>query len=131
MRTSQLAAVVAAAAPAHGQKKHPATKVFQAIRIFINDELKQLDDVLQASVALLRSGGRLCVVSFHSLEDRRVKRFMRNSSRVTEQYRGLPNIPHEHQPAYRLVGKVVGADDEEIRANPRARSARLRVAERL
>ena len=77
-RTSELAEIVRASVPARGQKKHPATKTFQAIRIFINDELGELEKALEASVDLLCPGGRLCVISFHSLEDRRVKRFMRN-----------------------------------------------------
>jgi 16S rRNA (cytosine1402-N4)-methyltransferase len=130
-RTADLAEIIAAAAPARGQKRHPATKTFQAIRIFINDELQQLDDALRAAADLLRSGGRLCVISFHSLEDRRVKRFMRDASRVSEQYRGLPNIPKAHLPSFRLVGKAISANELETAANPRARSARLRVAERL
>jgi 16S rRNA (cytosine1402-N4)-methyltransferase len=130
-RTSELAEIVRAAVPARGQKKHPATKTFQAIRIFINDELRQLEQALEASVDLLKPGGRLCVISFHSLEDRRVKRFMRNASREPEQYRGLPNIPAEHKPPFKLVGKAISPSDEEIAANVRARSSRLRIAERL
>ena len=130
-RTSELAEIVRASVPARGQKKHPATKTFQAIRIFINDELGELEKALEASVDLLCPGGRLCVISFHSLEDRRVKRFMRNASKETEQYRGMPDVPVEHQPPMRLIGKAIGPTDEEIAANVRARSARLRIAERL
>ena len=130
-RTSELAEIVRSAAPAHGQKKHPATKTFQAIRIFLNDELAELEQALKASVDLLCPGGRLCVISFHSLEDRRVKRFMRSAAQESEQYRGMPNVPAEHQPPMRLVGKAIVATDEEIAANVRARSARLRIAERL
>jgi 16S rRNA (cytosine1402-N4)-methyltransferase len=131
LRTSQLAAIISDAAPARGQKKHPATKTFQAIRIRINDELRQLDDALQASIDLLCCGGRLCVISFHSLEDRQVKRFMRNASLESVQYRGLPEIPKEHRPLFKLVAKPVSATDDEIASNPRSRSARLRIAERL
>jgi 16S rRNA (cytosine1402-N4)-methyltransferase len=130
-RTRDLADIVAAAVPSRGQRKHPATKTFQAIRIFLNDELHQLDLALQASVELLAKGGRLCVISFHSLEDRRVKRFMRNASREPEAYRGLPRIPEDQRPPFRLVGKAQTASEDEVRANPRARSARLRVAERV
>jgi 16S rRNA (cytosine1402-N4)-methyltransferase len=123
--------IVAAATPRHKHRKHPATKTFQAIRIQINDEIKQLEAALAASVDLLRKGGRLCVISFHSIEDRVVKRFMRNASREPEQYRGLPSIPVESRPPFKLIGKAISATAEEIAANVRARSARLRIAERL
>jgi len=129
--TVQLADIVAAAAPAHGQKRHPATKSFQAIRVFINGELDQLKSALEQSVNVLRRGGRLCVISFHSLEDRLVKRFIRESSRETEQYRGMPSVPAEFRPKLKAVGKLVEATAAEVAANRRARSARLRVAERL
>ena len=129
--TGQLASVVASVVPAAAQKKHPATKTFQAIRIFLNKELEQLERGLAASVDMLSSGGRLAVISFHSLEDRIVKRFMRDHSRESEQYRGMPNVPPEHQPDFSLVGRAQAADEAELAANPRSRSARLRVAERL
>ena len=129
--TVQLADIIAAAAPAHGQKRHPATKSFQAIRVFINGELDQLKSALEQSVNVLRRGGRLCVISFHSLEDRLVKRFIRESSRETEQYRGMPSVPAEFRPKLKAVGKLVEATAAEVAANRRARSARLRVAERL
>ena len=129
-RTAQLADVVSSAAPGHGRRKHPATKTFQAIRIEVNQELKQLESALAASVRILRTGGRLCVISFHSIEDRIVKRFMRNASRVPEPYRGLPSIPAEQMPPYQLIGKAISATSEEIAANVRARSAHLRIAER-
>jgi 16S rRNA (cytosine1402-N4)-methyltransferase len=128
--TGRLADIVASVVPAHTRNKHPATKTFQAIRIFINDELRQLEAVLEQSLAVLRRGGRLCVISFHSLEDRIVKRFMRNASRESEQYRGMPNVPAEFQPRLRLVGKDIIASSAEIAGNARARSARLRIAER-
>jgi len=129
--TGQLADIVSSVVPAHTRKKHPATKTFQAIRIFINDELEQLEAVLAQSVDVLQQGGRLCVISFHSLEDRIVKRFMRDASRESEQYRGMPNVPAEHRPKLALIGKAISATAEEIKVNIRARSARLRVAERL
>ena len=129
--TKTLADIVQSVVPGRERRKHPATKTFQAIRIHINNELKQLQQVLAASLELLHPGGRLCVVSFHSLEDRRVKRFMRDASQVSAQYRGLPEIPDEFLPRLKLVGKAVAAGEKEIAANMRARSARLRVAERI
>ena len=130
LRTAQLARIVEEARPARGEKIHPATRTFQAIRIAINEELQQLEIVLQQAVNLLRHGGRLCVISFHSLEDRIVKRFMRDASRESEQYRGMPDVPAEYRPKLRVVGKAITATAEEVAANPRARSARLRIAER-
>jgi 16S rRNA (cytosine1402-N4)-methyltransferase len=129
--TLQLADIIASVVPAHIRKKHPATKTFQAIRIFINDELEQIESTLQQSIDVLRQGGRLCVVSFHSLEDRIVKRFMRDASRESEQYRGMPDVPAEFRPRMKLIGKALSASKEEIADNVRARSARLRVAERV
>ena len=129
-RTAQLARIIEEAVPRHGQKKHPATKTFQAIRIAINGELEQLEAVLAQSVNVMRKGARLCVISFHSLEDRMVKRFMRDASRETEQYRGMPNVPEEFRPKLKMVGKAISATEEEIAANRRARSAHLRIAER-
>ena len=130
-RTGQLAKIIADAAPSHGDRIHPATRSFQAIRIVINEELEQLRAVLEQSVNVLRRGGRLCVISFHSLEDRLVKRFIRESSRESEQYRGMPAVPPEYRPKLKPVGKLIEATAAEIAANRRARSARLRVAERL
>ena len=129
-RTAQLARIVEDARPARGEKIHPATRTFQAIRIAINNELGQLETVLQQSVNVLKRGGRLCVISFHSLEDRIVKRFMRDASREPEQYRGMPDVPAEYRPKLAVIGKAITATPEEIGANPRARSARLRIAER-
>ncbi len=130
--TGQLAGIVESAVPAKArhQKTHPATKTFQAIRIAVNRELEQLETALAATLNVMAKGGRLCVISFHSLEDRIVKRFMRDASREPEQYRGMPDIPEEFQPKLKLVGKVVTATDTEIDDNRRARSARLRIAER-
>ncbi|HNP36561.1 MAG TPA: 16S rRNA (cytosine(1402)-N(4))-methyltransferase RsmH [Woeseiaceae bacterium] len=132
VRTGQLAAVVAAAVPAkmRAQRKHPATKTFQAIRIAVNAELEQLTTALEQALRVLGKGGRLCVISFHSLEDRIVKRFMRDQSREPEQYRGMPNIPVEFLPPLKVIGKAIMASDAEIAANTRSRSARLRIAER-
>ena len=130
-RTGQLATIIAAAVPLHADRIHPATRAFQAIRIVVNDELEQLRAALEQSVKVLRRGGRLCVISFHSLEDRMVKRFMREASRESEQYRGMPSVPPEHRPKLKVIGRLIEATTEEIAANRRARSARLRVAERL
>jgi 16S rRNA (cytosine1402-N4)-methyltransferase len=130
-RTLQLAEIVKAAVPNRPQRIHPATRTFQAMRIFVNQELEQLELALAATIDLLASGGRLCVISFHSLEDRRVKRFMRDASRESEQYRGMPNVPQEHQPPFRLIGKAIVATPAEIELNARSRSARLRIAERM
>ena len=131
--TTELADIVSNAvpAPARRRKKHPATRTFQAIRIYINDELGQLAAVLEQSLDVLAPGGRLCAISFHSLEDRCVKRFMRSHSREPEQYRGMPDIPVEFRPPLQLIGKAVAANDDEIAANVRARSARLRIAEKV
>lgn len=135
-RTSQLAQIVAEAMPKSLQRqgerrRHPATRTFQAIRIRINDELRQLEEALAASAELLARGGRLCVITFHSLEDRIVKRFMRDASREPEAWRGMPQVPAGARPPFRIVGKAVSATAADIAANPRTRSARLRTAERL
>ncbi len=129
-RTAQLARIVEDAKPARGEKIHAATKTFQAVRIVINRELEQLEELLAQSISVMRRGARLCVITFHSLEDRIVKRFMRDASREAEQYRGMPDVPEAFQPKLSLVGKAVTATEDEIAANRRARSARLRVAER-
>ena len=130
-RTGQLAAIVASVVPPHARKKHPATKTFQAIRIFINGELEQLASALDQSLEVLKIGGRLCVISFHSLEDRLVKRFIRDASREAEQYRGLPSVPEQYRAKLAPIGRAISATAEEISANVRARSAHLRIAERL
>jgi 16S rRNA (cytosine1402-N4)-methyltransferase len=131
--TGALAAIVEAATPAKLRTpgRHPATRAFQAIRIAVNDELGQLEAALRQSLDVLATGGRLCVIAFHSLEDRIVKRFMREHSRDAEQYRGMPVVPPEFRAALALVGKPVTASADELAGNVRSRSARLRVAERL
>jgi 16S rRNA (cytosine1402-N4)-methyltransferase len=111
--------------------KHPATRVFQALRIHVNGELAELEAALGAALARLAPRGRLAVISFHSLEDRMVKRFMRRHAQTDPVYAGLPQIPAHAQPKLALVGKSEEPQPQEIDANPRARSARLRVAERL
>ncbi len=128
--TAQLANLVAAAVPGREKKKHPATRSFQAIRIFINQELEDLESVLPQAVDVLAPGGRLAVISFHSLEDRMVKRFIRDEYRGPELPPDLPVLPSAYQPRLKPVGKRIRASEAEVRENPRARSAVLRVAER-
>jgi 16S rRNA (cytosine1402-N4)-methyltransferase len=128
--TAELAAVVARANPSHEKHKHPATRTFQAIRIFINRELEEIKEVLQDSVDMLTSGGRLVVISFHSLEDRVVKRFMRDQARGDDLPRDLPVTDAQRNIRMQVIGKPVYASDAELAVNPRARSAVLRVAER-
>jgi 16S rRNA (cytosine1402-N4)-methyltransferase len=128
--TRKLADLVAAHAGRHARRIHPATRTFQAIRIALNDELGALERGLAAALALLTARGRLVVISFHSLEDRIVKRFMAREARGDEAYAGLPDIPPHARPRLTLVGKLVRPAAAEVERNPRARSARLRVAER-
>jgi 16S rRNA (cytosine1402-N4)-methyltransferase len=129
--TGQLADIVAAAVPTREPGKHPATRTFQAIRIHVNRELEQLEQALPQAVRLLAPGGRLCVISFHSLEDRIVKRFIRREEQGDPVYAGLPNVPAHARPRLRRVGGKVVASEAEVAANPRARSAVLRIAEKV
>ena len=129
--TRQLAALVAEAVPAREPYQDPATRTFQALRIHLNQELEELSLVLPQCLQLLNPAGRLVVISFHSLEDRIVKRFMRDSARPDPLPRRLPLRAHElPQPKLRLVGRVVRPAAAEVTANPRARSAVMRIAER-
>ncbi len=130
-RTGQLAALVAAAVPTREPGKHPATRTFQAIRIHVNGELDALGAALPQAVRLLAPGGRLCVISFHSLEDRIVKRFIRREEQGDPVYAGLPQIPPHARPRLRRVGKAIEPGAAEVERNPRSRSAVLRVAERV
>lgn len=129
-RTTQLASLIERVAGWHEPGKHPATRSFQALRIHVNGELQALDDGMHAALERLHVGGRLVVISFHSLEDRRVKHFIRDQSgRVQNRRRGPP----VEAPLARLkaVGKALFPDSGEVVANPRARSAVLRIAEKL
>ena len=112
------------------ERKHPATRCFQAIRIFVNNELGDLAAGLDAAIRQLRPGGRLVVISFHSLEDRLVKRTFREAVRPGKVRRNIPEHP-DWIPSLKLVGKAVRPSEQEISANPRARSAIMRVAEKL
>ena len=130
-RTLELASLIERVSRTRERHKHPATRVFQALRIHVNGELAQLETALDAALARLKPQGRLAVISFHSLEDRMVKQFMRRHSQADPVYAGLPFIPAHARPKLRLVGKSEQPSPQEIAVNPRARSARLRVAERL
>jgi 16S rRNA (cytosine1402-N4)-methyltransferase len=129
--TRQLADLVAGAVPTREPGKHPATRTFQAIRIRVNRELEEVDAALPQAVRLLAAGGRLCVISFHSLEDRLVKRFMRREAQGDPVWAGLPNVPPHARPRLKVIGGAVMPSDDEVARNPRARSAVLRVAERI
>lgn len=134
--TRQLATLVARVSPRHGRRVHPATRVFQALRIAVNDELGALESGLAAAMELLKTGGRLAVISFHSLEDRVVKEFMRTECRdydlppdVTED---LPHLRTPRAPRAVLVNrKPIRPSARELEINPRARSAQLRVLEKI
>ena len=131
--TRELAELVAEAVPTRERGKHPATRTFQALRILINKELEDLEQVLAQTLEVLAPGGRLAVISFHSLEDRLVKRFIRAHARPAPPPPGLPRgLPwNPPPPVLREVGKARRAREEEVARNVRARSAVLRVAERL
>ena len=129
--TLQLANIIAEAKPVKDKKKHPATKSFQAIRIHINRELEVLESALQASLNVLSVGGRLAVISFHSLEDRMVKRFFRDVSRGPQLPKDIPVMAKDIEQPYKLVGKAIKPSKQELEENPRARSSVLRVLERI
>ena len=129
--TGRLARVVSEAHPRWEKHKHPATRAFQAIRIKVNRELEDLQAFLSVALDLLRVGGRLVVISFHSLEDRLVKRYMRDMARGDSLPRGVPVTEAALNRRMRLVGKAVRASAEEVAGNVRARSAVMRVAEKI
>ena len=132
-RTADLAQVLTVANPAWEKGKNPATRAFQGLRIFINNELGDLEAGLEAALEALEVGGRLVVISFHSLEDRIVKQFMRRHAKGEADTlpRDLPIIPEKFVPRLKLLGKPQYASAEEVKANPRSRSAVMRVAEKL
>lgn len=128
--TAQLARVVAAAQPKKDIHKHPATRAFQGIRLFINAELSEVEQGIEAAIGVLGTGGRLAIISFHSLEDRLVKRAFRDAARPPAGDPRMPLPSDVSQPRLRLIGKAIKPSTEEIERNPRSRSAVLRIAER-
>jgi 16S rRNA (cytosine1402-N4)-methyltransferase len=130
-RTRELAELVARAVRTREPGKHPATRTFQALRMHANDELGQLERALAGAVDSLAIGGRLAVISFHSLEDRLVKRFMQRESQLDPALAELPIVPPQLTPRLKLIGRKARASKDEVARNPRARSALLRVAERV
>ncbi|MEQ3763554.1 MAG: 16S rRNA (cytosine(1402)-N(4))-methyltransferase RsmH [Alcanivorax sp.] len=130
-RTSELAEIIKVANPAWEKHKHPATRAFQAIRIAVNNELGDLEKVLAESVDLLEPKGRLAVISFHSLEDRMVKRFIRAQEKGLDLPPGFPVTEDQLGRTMKKIGKAIMPTKEEIRCNTRSRSAVLRLAERL
>ncbi len=129
--TRRLAAIVASAVPTRERDKDPATRTFQAIRIHINRELEDIQTALDQVLDVLAPGGRLVVISFHSLEDRLVKRFMRDQARGDWLPRDVPVPDSALKPRLRTIGKPIRPSESEVASNPRARSAILRVAEKL
>ncbi|QTL36130.1 16S rRNA (cytosine(1402)-N(4))-methyltransferase RsmH [Pseudoalteromonas viridis] len=131
--TKQLAELIDEAVPVKDKHKHPATRTFQAIRIYINSELEEIQTALQAALAVLKPGGRLVVISFHSLEDRIVKQFIKKQSKGEAVPRGLPltDAQLKQNLTLKAVGKAIKPSQAEIDANPRARSSVLRIAEKL
>lgn len=130
-RTLQLAGIIAGAVPVREPGKHPATRTFQAIRIQVNNEFGEIETALDGTLAALAPQGRLCAISFHSLEDGLVKRFMQKHSREDPIYAGLPVVPAHAQPKLRRVGRAIHPSAAEIERNPRSRSAIMRVAEKV
>ena len=132
-RTADLAQVLTVANPAWEKGKNPATRAFQGLRIYINNELGDLESGLEAALENLEVGGRLVVISFHSLEDRIVKLFMRKHAKgeMDKLPRDLPIIPKAFEPCLKLIGKPVFASEAELAANPRSRSAVMRIAEKV
>jgi 16S rRNA (cytosine1402-N4)-methyltransferase len=129
--TGQLAEIVSAANPAWEKHKHPATRSFQAIRIHINGELADLEQALDGALEILQPGGHLVVISFHSLEDRIVKRFMRQQSRGKSLPISVPVTEDQQERRLKLIGKALRPFETEVDSNPRARSAVMRIAEKL
>ncbi len=131
--TLELVEIIKSSIPEKAKRdKHPARKVFQAIRIEVNDELNVLTEAIMESLSLLKVGGRLVVITFHSLEDRIVKNIFREATEIDPKVKGLPDIPLEYLPKYRLINsKVIVPSDEELEANNRSRSSKLRIIERI
>ncbi|MBR2587601.1 MAG: 16S rRNA (cytosine(1402)-N(4))-methyltransferase RsmH [Bacilli bacterium] len=129
--TLELAEIIKESVPeSYRRKSHPARKIFQAIRIEVNDELNVFRKALTDSLELLNKGGRICVITFHSLEDRICKEEFKKVSEVPKHLQGLPIIPDEYKPKFKIIANIKPSD-EEIENNKRSRSARLRVIERI
>ena len=129
--TGELTRLISAAVPTREKGKHPATRSFQAIRIAVNDELQEIDAVLPQALEVLSQGGRMVFISFHSLEDRIVKRYFKTQSRGDPYPRDLPVTHDMLKPRLRLIGKAVMPCAQEVARNPRARSAVMRVAQKV
>lgn len=131
--TLELVEVIKTAVPMKFRiDKHPARQIFQAIRIEVNKELDVIEPALEQALSLLKVGGRVAVITFHSLEDRLVKNFFKEKCAIDERLKGMPNIPEEYLPDFSLVvNKAISPTEEELENNPRARSAKLRVIERI
>lgn len=131
--TLELVEIIKTAVPMKFRKdKHPARQIFQAIRIEVNKELDVIEPALEQALSMLKIGGRVAVITFHSLEDRLVKNYFKEKCAIDERLKGMPNIPDEYLPDFNLVvNKAISPSDEELKNNPRARSAKLRVIERI
>ena len=131
--TLELVEVIKSAVPMKFRMdKHPARQIFQAIRIEVNHELDVIEPALEQALDLIKVGGRVCVITFHSLEDRIVKNYFKEKCEIDKAVRGMPNIPLEYLPDFKLVtNKAIVPSDEELEQNPRARSSKLRVIERI
>lgn len=130
--TLELADIISESVPAKRKRKsHPAKKVFQAIRIEVNKELEVFESALKDAIELLNPGGRICVITFHSLEDRICKTIFKEYSEIDSKVKGLPIIPDEYKPKLKLIGKAIKPSLEELNNNNRSRSAKLRIAEKI
>ena len=131
--TLELVEIIKSAVPIKYRiNKHPARQIFQAIRIEVNHELDVIEPALEQALSLLNVGGRVAVITFHSLEDRIVKNYFKKMTKIDEKVKGMPNIPEEYLPNYKLViNKAITPSEEEIKNNPRARSSKLRVIEKI
>ncbi len=131
--TLELVEIIKSAVPMKFRlEKHPARQIFQAIRIEVNKELDVLEPALSQALDLIKVGGRVAVITFHSLEDRIVKNYFKEKTKIDDKVKGMPNIPNEYLPDFKLVeNKAIIPSEEEIKNNPRARSSKLRVIERI
>ncbi len=131
--TLELVEVIKTAVPMKFRiDKHPARQIFQAIRIEVNHELDVIEPALEQALSILKVGGRVAVITFHSLEDRIVKNYFKEKTEIDERVKGMPNIPAEYLPNFKLVvNKAISPSAEELKVNPRSRSAKLRIIERV